>query len=97
MKTWYQNRMQTGVTHRGFNVPEDKYLYLTEAQAEVHNKKEQRVAKVNTPPKKNEVAVLKDWEEYESLKANAKTDIQNSETTTDKEDKPSKANRRKGQ
>lgn len=65
MKDWYQNKMKTGVNHRGFNVPQHKFLYLTEAQSKVHNKSDkERVAKVERAPKKEEVAVMADWEEY---------------------------------
>ena len=58
--------MEEGVNHRGFAVPQDKYLLLTEAQAQVHNKNgQERVAKVDTAPKKEQVAVLADWSEWE--------------------------------
>jgi hypothetical protein len=80
--------MAEGVNHRGFSVPKDKFLYLTEDQAKVHNKdNEQRVAKVETPPKKDDVAVLADFDEYqESFSNNTNSEAKKPETVDNKED-----------
>ena len=90
MKIWYQNRMAEGVNHRGFAVPQDKYLLLTEAQAKVHNKNgQERVAKVDTAPKKDQVAVLADWSEWTN--ANHSTGKAKAETSDSKEKSSTKA------
>ena len=64
MKSWYQNRMESGVTHRGQNIPQGKMLYLTEAQAKLHNGKQEKVAKTEPPKDSGEAGVLADWEEW---------------------------------
>ena len=74
MKSWYQNRMESGVTHRGQSIPKGKKVLLTEAQAKLHNSKQEKVAKLDKPPTDSkEVGVLADWIEYEkSLKADGR-------------------------
>ena len=69
MKNWYQNRMESGVTHRGQNIPKDKKLYLSDAQAKLHNGKQEKVAKTKPPKDEKEVAVLADWEEFKASKS----------------------------
>ncbi len=93
MKYWYQNRMESGVTHRGQNIPQGKMLYLTEAQAKLHNGTQEKVAKLDQPlTDSKEVGVLADWNEYqESLKANQKPDPKKSETIDTKGKSSTKA------
>ena len=87
MKSWYQNRKESGVTHRRQNIPKDKLVYLTKAQADLHNKNGEKVAPIKKPPTKpDDVGVLADWNEYqESLKAKANTSSQNAVTQLNKE------------
>lgn len=66
MKNWYQNRMAESVNHRGQNIPEGKKVYLSEAQAKLHNARTEKVAKTDAPKDQKEVGVLADWEEYQS-------------------------------
>ncbi|MEM7756572.1 MAG: hypothetical protein AAF298_00370 [Cyanobacteria bacterium P01_A01_bin.40] len=86
MKTWYQNRMEAGVTHRGQNIPEGKKLYLTEAQAEIHNGSQQKVAECEPPKESKEAGVLADWDEYDKLLKSTNNDPANTK-------KSGKANR----
>lgn len=64
-KDWYQNRMETSVTHRGQNIPKDKKLYLSEEQAKIHNANGEKVAKTNPPENDDEVGVLADLKLWE--------------------------------
>ncbi len=89
MKTWYQNRMESGVTHRGQNIPKGKKVLLTEAQAKLHNGTQEKVAKTEPPKDSSEAGVLADWSEW--TKANEKTEVQKSSTQSDKEKKSLKA------
>lgn len=70
MKEWYQNRMETGVTHRGQKIPQNKLLYLTSAQVKLHNSGQEKVAKLDKPPTEpNEAGLMADWQEFENTES----------------------------
>ena len=94
MKTWYQNRMESGVKHRGQVIPKDKKLYLSDTHTKQHNAQQEKVFKCEPPKDQKEVGVIADWDEYEketsparedrSLKANPIPDSKDAETTETK-------------
>lgn len=83
MKVWYQNRMETSVTHRGKQIGKDQKIWLTPDQAKLHG--DQKVQKCEPPKSILECA---DPGEHAQWQAEAKADTKaTSKVTTAKKDK----------
>lgn len=68
MKSWYLTREGIkGSTHRGEELKPNKYVLLSEKQAESHNKKKEVLAKTKAPQEVRDCQFPEEWKIWESL------------------------------
>ena len=71
MKQWYLTRQGIkGSTHRGEELKPNKYVLLSEKQAESHNKRKEVLTKTKAPQEVSECQFPEEWKIWESLRAN---------------------------
>lgn len=85
MKSWYENRMESGVSHRGQAVAKGKKVYLTEAQAKLHNRTEEKLVKCDSPKAAVEAAVKADYDESEQANASNKSKSEKQERKAERQ------------
>lgn len=81
MKDWYQNRMETGVSHRNYRVDQGQKIWLTDAQAKIHGDK---VEKCPPPETLLDCAAPEDhlyWQQEQQAKKVSKADNKKAEKT----------------
>ncbi len=81
MKDWYQNKMETGVSHRNYGDKKRKKIWLTNDQAKIHGDK---VEKCPPPKTISDCAAPEDhsyWQEEQQAKKVSKPDNKKGEKT----------------